>query len=166
MAETIAAVRRQLGGPQVSGERAACTRVWISLKATLWGLPLLHVTSGMDPQHANIRVSKGIIAIGGRRKELSPLRTCSGRNCLRRLRDGRVFRFGGCLLGGGRNGRPGRRGGSAGFGGTVMPLLAIAGCAVGYLAFGGQASACTCGMRRQKNRSHRKQFLPTVGKFP
>ena len=34
--------------------------------ATLFGLPLIHVTSGVDPETGKVRVSKGIIAIGGR----------------------------------------------------------------------------------------------------
>ncbi len=105
-------------------------------KATLFGLPLLHVATGFDPATGNKRIARGIIAIGD---------TAQG-----------VFAFGGVATGGFAFGGVavgvvafgGGALGLVSFGGFAVALLfaigggaiapiAIGGAAVGYFAFGG-----------------------------
>jgi tRNA A-37 threonylcarbamoyl transferase component Bud32 len=105
-------------------------------KATFFGLPLLHVTSGLDPQTGRVRVAKGIIAIGDRAKGVVAFGgMATGGFAFGGLAIG-VFAFGGCALG------------LISFGGLAIALLAalgggaiapiaIGGGAIGFLVFGG-----------------------------
>jgi len=87
-------------------------------RRTLWGLPLVHVATGMDPETGRRRVAKGIIAIGD---------TARG-----------VLAFGGVAVGGIAFG--GLAVGVIAIGGATLGLLAIGGLAVGLIAaFGGGA---------------------------
>ncbi len=107
-------------------------------RTMLFGLPLLHVTSGVDPQTGRPRVAKGIIAIGARAQGVFAFGgMATGGFAFGGLAIG-VFAFGGCALG------------LIAFGGLAMALLAalgggaiapiaIGGGAIGYLAFGGGA---------------------------
>ena len=107
-------------------------------KATLFGLPWLHVTTGVDPLTGRARVAIGIIAIGGVAKG--------------------VFAFGGLAMGGFAFGGlafgvlafGGGAIGLVSLGGLAMALvaalgggaiapIALGGGAIGYLAFGGGA---------------------------
>jgi tRNA A-37 threonylcarbamoyl transferase component Bud32 len=107
-------------------------------KATLWGLPLLHVTSGIDPQTGRVRVAKGIIAIGDRAKGVVAFGGLAMGG----------FAFGGMAIGvfafgGGALGLVSVGGGViallAAIGGGAIAPIALGGGAIGYLAFGGGA---------------------------
>ena len=100
-------------------------------KRTLWGLPLVHITRGMDPETGCPRTAKGIIAIGDRAKG--------------------VIAFGGLAVGGVTFG--GLSVGLISFGGCAVGLLAalgglavalgcaVGGGAVGAIALGGGLEA-------------------------
>ncbi len=107
-------------------------------KRKFCGLPLLHVTNGMDPKTGLVRHSRGIVAIGG---------IATGWLAM----GGRAYggiAFGGIAVGGVAIG--GLAAGLASLGGMTIALIAalggfaiapvaIGGLAVGYLAIGGQA---------------------------
>jgi hypothetical protein len=86
--------------------------------AQIWGWPLVHVTSGIDPTTRRKRVAKGIIAIGD-------------------------VAIGGVAIGGMAVGGVAIGGGALGLialgGGAIGVLLALGGVAVGGLAYGGLA---------------------------
>ncbi len=86
--------------------------------ATLFGLPLVHIATGLDPLTGRRRLAKGVIAIGD-------------------LAVGLV------AIGGGAFGVLAIGGGAVGLlalgGGVVGLLLAVGGCAVGGIALGGMA---------------------------
>ncbi|HSU54699.1 MAG TPA: serine/threonine-protein kinase [Candidatus Dormibacteraeota bacterium] len=87
-------------------------------KATLFGLPLMHIATGMDPATGKKRIAKGIIALGDI--------ACG------------VFAFGGVAYGGLACGGLGI--GVISFSGMALGLIAIGGAAIGLLfAFGGGA---------------------------
>ena len=89
-------------------------------KATLFGLPVLHVTSGLNPETGRVRVSRGIIAIGGIAQGVV---ACGG------VAMGGIA-FGGLSLG------------IFAYGGLAIGLLALGGLALGLLgALGGGAAA-------------------------
>ena len=107
-------------------------------RATLFGLPLLHVASGIDPATGRKRVARGIIAVGDHAQG--------------------VFAFGGIALGvfafGGFSGGVFAWGGFsialltyAGFGigliaalgGCALAPIAVGGTAIGYWSYGGMA---------------------------
>jgi serine/threonine protein kinase len=106
--------------------------------ATLFGWPLLHVTSGLDPQTGRARVARGIIAIGGVAQGLVAFGGIAmGGVAFGGLSFG-VVAWGGCALG------------MLTFGGLAIGLLmaigggavapvALGGGAAGYLAYGGEA---------------------------
>ncbi len=107
-------------------------------KTTLFGLPWLHVTSGVDPQTGKVRVAKGIIAIGPIAKGFFAM---GGRAY-------GAFAFGGVAIGGLTFGGLGLGlfsfaglavGLIAALGGLVGAPIAVGGMAVGYQAFGGSA---------------------------
>jgi predicted Ser/Thr protein kinase len=137
MVETIAATAAAAPGPAV-GSRRAYQGVNYRSKAMLFGLPLLHVTSGIDPETGRVRVAKGIIAIGDRAKGVVAFGGLAmGGFAVGGLAIG-VFAFGGAALG------------LVSFGGLAVALLAalgggaiapiaIGGGAIGLLAFGGNA---------------------------
>jgi tRNA A-37 threonylcarbamoyl transferase component Bud32 len=105
-------------------------------KATLFGLPLVHVASGPDPTTGRERVAKGIIAIGGRAQGVVAIGGLA---------------MGGLAFGGMAIGVLAFGGGAIGlvsFGGAAIALLlalggaaiapiALGGGAVGYFAYGG-----------------------------
>jgi predicted Ser/Thr protein kinase len=107
-------------------------------KATLFGLPLVHIATGYDPATGKQRVAKGIIAIG----DLAVGVLAIGGGA-----------FGGIALGGGAIGLLSFGGFSIGllvalgglavgglaFGGGAIGVIAVGGGALGYYAFGGQA---------------------------
>ncbi|MEO5960741.1 MAG: serine/threonine-protein kinase [Opitutaceae bacterium] len=107
-------------------------------KRTLWGLPLLHIATGIDPVTGKIRIARGIVAIGN-------------------IAYG-VIAVGGMAFGGVAIG--GIAGGALALGGTTFGLVAlggvalaalfsagglaiatisVGGIAIGYLSFGGIA---------------------------
>ena len=86
-------------------------------KATLFGLPLLHVAMGFDPATGKKRIAKGIFAIGD---------VAIGVVAMGGVAMGGLC-FGGCALG------------LFGCGGMAAALLAVGGVAVGGFAFGGMA---------------------------
>ncbi len=106
--------------------------------ATLFGLPFIHITSGVDPETGKVRVSKGIIAIGGRAQGVLAI---GG------------FATGVIAFGGGAIGLLAFGGLAIGlfsFGGLAIALLfalgggaiapiALGGGALGYMALGGGA---------------------------
>jgi tRNA A-37 threonylcarbamoyl transferase component Bud32 len=105
----------------LSGIRAPGGRAFGSeyrSKATLFGLPLVHIATGIDPVTGKKRVAKGIIAIGD-------------------------LAVGGLALGGGAFGVVALGGGAIGLislgGFSLGLLLAVGGMAVGALALGGGA---------------------------
>ena len=105
-------------------------------KATLFGLPWLHVTSGCNPQTKRVRVAKGIIAIGGVAQGVIAFGgVAMGGFAFGGLAIG-VFAFGGCALGlvsfGGL-----ALALIAALGGGAMAPIALGGGAIGYFAFGG-----------------------------
>jgi len=128
-------------------------------KATLFGLPWLHVTSGIDPQTGRVRVAKGIIAIGDRAKGVVAFGgMATGGFAFGGLAVG-VFAFGGAAFG------------LVAFGGLAVALLvalgggavatvAVGGGAIGYLAFGGGAIGVHVLDAATKDPVARQFFLP------
>lgn len=107
-------------------------------KATLFGLPLLHVASGLDPATGKQRVARGIVAIGGIAKGVLAIGgVAMGGIAFGGLTIG-LFTFGGLALGllsaGGL-----AIGLIAALGGLAVAPIALGGGAVGYYAFGGTA---------------------------
>ncbi|HWI59797.1 MAG TPA: serine/threonine-protein kinase, partial [Bacillota bacterium] len=107
-------------------------------KATLWGLPLVHVATGLDPQTGKRRIATGIIAIGNVARGVVAVGglamggiACGG------LALGGVA-FGGLGLGLIALGGLALALGVALGGGAVAPI-AIGGGALGYWAYGGGA---------------------------
>jgi tRNA A-37 threonylcarbamoyl transferase component Bud32 len=107
-------------------------------KATLWGLPLVHVATGFDPTTGRTRIAKGIIAIGGIACGVLAFGgvACGG------------IAFGGLTLGvfayGGIAAGVISVGGLAlallfAMGGLAVGTISVGGAAVGYLAHGGMA---------------------------
>jgi tRNA A-37 threonylcarbamoyl transferase component Bud32/uncharacterized membrane protein YidH (DUF202 family) len=107
-------------------------------KATLWGLPLVHVATGFDPATGRTRVAKGIIAIGSIACGVLAFGgvACGG------------IAFGGLTLGalayGGIAAGVVSVGGLAlalvfAIGGLAVGAIAVGGVAVGHLAYGGAA---------------------------
>jgi len=107
-------------------------------KASLFGLPLLHVTSGADPETGRERIAKGIIAIGGRARGVIAFGGVAtggiamggvaiGVISLGGLATG-LFAFGGMSVGL-----------IGAFGGMALAPVAIGGGALGYYSFGGGA---------------------------
>jgi predicted Ser/Thr protein kinase len=107
-------------------------------RTTLFGLPLLHVATGVDPATGQPRVARGIIAVGGIAQGVVAIGgvamgglTCGGMSL-------GVIAIGGCAIGlvsfGGLAVAL-----LAAFGGGAIAPFAIGGGAVGYLAYGGAA---------------------------
>jgi tRNA A-37 threonylcarbamoyl transferase component Bud32 len=95
-------------------------------KTTLFGLPLLHVTSGVDPLTGRVLVAKGIIAIGDRAQGVVAFGgVAAGGLAFGGVAMG-VIAFGGCAVG------------LVSFGGLAIAPIVIGGGACGYLAFGGK----------------------------
>jgi serine/threonine protein kinase len=133
-----------IAGTPANPSAPAVRNAWINQglnyrsKATLFGLPLLHVTAGIDPQTGRARVAKGIIAVGGLAKGVVAFGgVAMGGFAFGGLAWG-VVAFGGAALG------------LVSFGGLAIALIAalgggaiapvaIGGGAVGYWAFGGGA---------------------------
>ncbi len=97
-------------------------------QASLFGLPLVHIASGLDPSTGRPRIAKGIIAIGN---------IAVGGLAIGGLSFG-VISFGGLALG------LIALGGAAiglllALGGMAIGLVAIGGGAIGYYALGGGA---------------------------
>ncbi|MEX2212957.1 MAG: bifunctional serine/threonine protein kinase/MFS transporter [Phycisphaeraceae bacterium] len=108
---------RGLPSSVVTGMQRAIGREYKS-KATLFGLPLVHIAYGIDPKTGRKRVAKGIIAMGD---------VAIG-----------VFAFGGMAMGGITFAGVGL--GLVSFAGLAIGLLAaIGGLAIGTFAFGGLA---------------------------
>lgn len=133
-----------IGGEPRNPHAPAASRDWAGLgidyrsRTTLWGLPLLHVTSGYDPQTGKKRVSKGIVAIGNRAQGVIAVGgMATGIFAVGGLAMG-LFSFGGCALGlisfGGL-----AAGLIAALGGGAIAPIALGGGAIGYLALGGGA---------------------------
>jgi hypothetical protein len=107
-------------------------------QATLFGLPLVHITTGLDPVTGRPRVAKGIIAIGNMAVgglalgglALGVIAIGGGAIGLLALGGGAIgllFAFGGAALGG------------VALGGGAVGLVALGGGACGYYALGGGA---------------------------
>ena len=108
-------------------------------KRTLWGLPLVHISYGLDPATGKSRPAKGIIAVGD--GMATGVIACGG------MAVG-VVAFGGLSigvvsLGGGALGLIGIGGAAVclllAIGGLAVAPIAAGGGAVGYYAFGGGA---------------------------
>ncbi len=134
--ETIAST------PPTGTPAAALPRIYRGVdyrsKATLFGLPLLHVADGIDPATGKRRVAKGIIAIGGMAKGVLAIGgVAMGGFAFGGITLG-VFTVGGLALGllstGGL-----AVGLIAALGGLAVAPIALGGGAVGYFAFGGAA---------------------------
>jgi tRNA A-37 threonylcarbamoyl transferase component Bud32 len=117
-------------------------------KTMLFGMPLLHICSGLDPATGRIRVARGIVAIGDR--AVGGLAIGGLAYGVIAIGGGAlgIFAFGGgaigllFALGGGALGGIALGGGAIGliaFGGGAVGLVALGGGAVGYLAKGGGA---------------------------
>jgi tRNA A-37 threonylcarbamoyl transferase component Bud32 len=108
-------------------------------KRTLWGLPLVHIATGLDPATGRLRVAKGIIAIGDRAvgvialggAALGVIAVGGGAIGLLALGGGAIGLL--LALGGGALGGIAVGGGAAG-------LVALGGGAAGYIAYGGEAA--------------------------
>jgi hypothetical protein len=158
MVETIVGTSPSQNEPAV---RNRCVNQGVDYrsKATLFGLPLLHVTSGLDPQTGRVRVAKGIIAIGDRAQGVVAFGgVAMGGFAFGGLAMG-VFAFGGCALG------------LIAFGGLAIALfaalgggaiapIAIGGGAVGFLAFGGGAIGAHVLDAATKDPAAERFFLP------
>jgi predicted Ser/Thr protein kinase len=137
LVETIAGTPANPRQPVIPGYRINAGIDYRS-KATLFGLPWLHVASGLDPQTGCERVARGIIAIGGRAEGVIAFGGLAmGGFAFGGVAIG-VFAFGGCALG------AISFGGAAiallvAFGGGAVAPIALGGAAIGYLAFGGGA---------------------------
>jgi hypothetical protein len=105
----------------------------------LWGLPLVHITRGMDPVTGRPRLAQGIIAIGDRARGVIAFGGLAvGVVTFGGLSVG-LLSFGGCALG-----VLGAVGGLAvalgcAVGGAAVGSIALGGGAIGYLAYGGGA---------------------------
>jgi serine/threonine-protein kinase len=107
-------------------------------KRTLWGWPLVHVATGIDPKTKRKRVAKGIIAVGD---------VAIGGLAFGGLAVGGIAAGGGAVgglaFGGGALGLVAIGGGAIGLllalGGIAVGSIAIGGGALGYYAFGGGA---------------------------
>jgi hypothetical protein len=107
-------------------------------KATLFGLPLLHVTSGPDPETGQERIAKGIIAIGGRARGVLAIGgTAFGVIAMGGVTTGFIsfggfatglFAFGGLSVGL-----------VGALGGVAVAPVAVGGAALGYYSFAGSA---------------------------
>ena len=131
VSEVKTAVQNIASGPAAAGTSGPETHVTMRIprwamgvdyrsKATLWGLPLLHVATGMDPGTGKPRVATGIIAIGN---------VARGGVAIGGVAMGGIA-FGGLALGG------------VAFGGLSLGLVALGGLALALLgAAGGGAAA-------------------------
>ncbi|HUC85988.1 MAG TPA: protein kinase [Candidatus Acidoferrales bacterium] len=103
----------------------------------LFGLPLLHVASGIDPETGRARVARGIIAIGGRAKGV----VAFGGVAMGGLAVGGLA-VGVIALGGEALGLLSVGGGAVALifalGGLAIAPIALGGLAIGYLALGAQ----------------------------
>ena len=104
---------------------------------TLFGLPLVHVATGIDPTTGGLRIAKGIIAVGHVAVGMIAVGGVAvggvtlggvslGILSLGGLSVGALLAIGGCALGGGLS-----------FGGLAVSTIAVGGMAVGYYAIGG-----------------------------
>ena len=133
---------------------------------TKWfGLPLLHVTSGKDPETGRERVAKGIVAIGGKAKGVFAV---GGRAT-------GVFAIGGVAIGfiscGGVALGVFAWGGLAlalllAFGGMAIGGVAIGGSSLGYYSYGGAAFGKYCFGGNAADHVAREFFLPWVQFLP
>ena len=107
-------------------------------KATLFGLPLVHITRGTDPMTGRVRVARGIIAFGD---------IARGVVAFGGVATG-LIAFGGAAIGGVAIGGFGLGivsfsglavGLAFGFGGIALAPIALGGLAVGWYAAGGAA---------------------------
>jgi predicted Ser/Thr protein kinase len=105
-------------------------------KTTLFGLPLVHIATGIDPVTGRKRVAKGIIALGDIAVGVIALGGVAmggvalgglavGLVSLAGAAIGLLFALGGMAVGG------------VAFGGAAIGVIAVGGGAVGYYAFGG-----------------------------
>ena len=112
-------------------------------KTMLFGLPLLHVASGLDPTTGRARVARGIIAIGNRAHGVVAFGgMATGGFAFGGLAMG-IFAFGGCALG------------VVSFGGLALALVAaFGGGAIAPIAIGGRGYWLP-GLRRRRYRGAR-----------
>lgn len=107
-------------------------------RRTLWGWPLLHIATGVDPQTNRMRVARGVIALGN---------VAMGGIALGGIAIGGIalggLAIGGVAIGGGAIGLLLALGGLAiggvAVGGGTIGLVALGGGALGYYALGGLA---------------------------
>jgi tRNA A-37 threonylcarbamoyl transferase component Bud32 len=109
-------------------------------KATLWGLPLVHIASGWDPVTGKWRMAKGIIAIGDRAVGVVAI---AGAYAVGVVAIGGGFGFGLLSIAGGLAlgllALGGTAAGGMALGGAAVGVVAVGGAAVGYYAIGGGA---------------------------
>ncbi len=131
-----------MGDPVPAASPASAVNPWnldYRTKREWFGLPLLHVTSGPDPETGKERVAKGIIAIGGSAKGVLAIGgRATGIIAMGGFTTGLVS-FGGFAIGlvsfGGM-----ALGLGAAFGGMAVAPVAVGGNALGYYSFGGSAN--------------------------
>jgi serine/threonine-protein kinase len=132
-------------------------------KKTLFGWPLVHIATGIDPQTGRKRVAKGIIAIG----DLAVGGIALGGGAIGVIALGGVA-IGGLAIGGGAIGLMGLGGAAIGlllaFGGLAIGGIAVGGGAIGYYALGGGAwGAHTLSGLGGADAEAREFFRPVLG---
>lgn len=109
-------------------------------KASIFGLPLLHVATGIDPRTGRKRIAKGVVAMG----DVAIGVIASGGLAMGGLTFGGMS-LGLVSLGGVSLGLllavGGVAVGSVAFGGMAVGVVSVGGAAAGYYAYGGQAWA-------------------------
>jgi zinc-ribbon domain len=107
-------------------------------RATLWGLPLVHVATGVDSLTGRRRVARGIIAIGERAVGVLAI----GGGAIGAIAIGGgaigIIALGGAAIGG-LLALGGAAIGAVALGGAAIGAVAVGGGAFGYYAFGGGA---------------------------
>lgn len=128
MKQQVETIAQGAAGPGPALAARANQGVDYKTRATLFGLPLLHVASGQDPLTGRMRIARGIIAVGGMAQGVV---ACGG------------VAMGGLALGGVSLGIISYGGLGLGvlvFGGLAVGLLgAMGGLAVGPMAMGAEA---------------------------
>jgi serine/threonine protein kinase len=141
-AEVAEALSRQLTSLQMPAGMKRLFGYEYRSRRTLWGLPLVHIATGMDPVTGRMRVARGVIAIGNVAVGVVAL---GGATAVGFLALGGGVALGLMSFAGGLGlgllaiGGGAAVGAVALAGGIAVGGLALGGGAVGYYAFGGGA---------------------------
>jgi hypothetical protein len=140
--EVVEVLNRQLTSLQMPAGMKRFFGYEYRSRRKLWGLPLLHIATGMDPVTGRTRVARGVIAIGNMAVGVVALGSAFAVGFLALgggVALGLVGLAGGLGLGLLAVGGGASVGGIALAGGIAVGGLALGGGAVGYYAFGGGA---------------------------